>query len=111
MVQRQILQNVTLVKKTTKKWLSGKRYKLAKGKSVSRESKSTEPTPPELTSVSTQTDTQVEGSHSQEQQQVLQEEEQALIKRGLANGADDSGCDDSDRDSAMEDSDFSDSDF
>ena len=42
----------TLVKKTTEKWLSGKRYKLAKGKSASRESKGKEPAPPELTSVS-----------------------------------------------------------
>jgi len=110
MVQKQILQHFTLVKKTTEKWLSGKRYKLARGKSASRESKSTEPTPPELTSVSTQMDTQAEDSHSQEQQ-VLQEEEQALIKLELANGADDSGCDDSDRDSAMEETDFRDSDF
>ena len=101
----------TLVKKTTEKWLSGKRYKLAKGKSASRESKGKEPAPPELTSVSTQTDPQVEDSQSQEEQQALQEEEQALIKLGLANFQDDPSCDDSDRDSAMGESDFSDSDF
>ena len=101
----------TLVKKTTEKWLSEKRYKLAKGKSASRESKGKEPTPPELTSVSTQMDTQVEDSHCQEEHQVLQEEEQALVKLGLENFADDPSCDDSDRDSAMGESDFSDSDL
>lgn len=101
----------TLVKKTTEKWLSGKRYNLAKGKSASRESKGKEPAPPELTSVSTQTDPQVEDRQSQEEQQALQEEEQALIKLGLANFQDDPSCDDSDRDSAMGESDFSDSDF
>ena len=57
----------------------------------------------EVTNVSTQAETEVEDS----QEQVQQEEEQALIKLGLAQYADDSGCDDSD--SAME-SDFSDSD-
>jgi len=61
--------------KTTEKWLSGKHYKLAKGKAASRESKGKEPTQPELRSVSMQTDMQVEDSHSQEEQQVLQEEE------------------------------------
>ncbi|CAH3032976.1 unnamed protein product [Pocillopora meandrina] len=91
----------TLVKKTTEKWLPGKRYNLAKGKSASRESKGKEPAPPELTSVSTQTDPQVEDRQSQEEQQALQEEEQALIKLGLANFQDDPSCDDSDRDSAM----------
>lgn len=101
----------TLVKKTTEKWLSGKRYKLAKGKAASRESKGKESTQPELTSVSMQTDTQVEDSHSQEEQQVLQEEEQALIKLGLANFADYPSFDDSYRDSAMGESDFSDSDL
>lgn len=89
------------------KWLSGKWYKQAKGKtkSATRESSNTdsEPTPPELASVSTQTDTQVEDSLSQEQ--VLQEEDQDLIKLCFANNEDDPGCD-SDRINAMGDSNF-----
>ena len=43
------------------------------------------------------------------QKEVEQEEEQAIIKLGLAQY--DSGCDESDGDSAMGESDFSDSDF
>ena len=99
----------TLVKMTTEKWLSGRRYKLSKGKSAAREALGTsekEPTLIETTSASTQTETEENSREEQKQQQ--QEEEQALIKLGLAQYADDPVCDDSDWDSAME-SDFSDS--
>ena len=99
----------TLVKMTTEKWLSGRRYKLSKGKPAAREALGTsekEPTLIETTSASTQTETEENSWEEQKQQQ--QEEEQALIKLGLAQYADDPGCDDSDRDSAME-SDLSDS--
>lgn len=54
--------------------------------------------------MSTQTETEVE-----ESQEQVQQEEQALIKLALGQYADDSGCDDSNRDSAMGESDFSDS--
>ena len=99
-----------LVKKNTEKWLSGKRYKLAKRKSATKEPlKTVEPTL-ECTNVSTQTDNQAVDQESHKE--VEQEEEQALIKLGLAQyAADDSDPDDSDRDSAMGESDFSDSDF
>ena len=99
----------TLVKRTTEKWLSRRRYKLSKGKSAAREALGTsekEPTLIETTNASTQTETTEEDSREEQEQQ---EEEQALIKLGLAHYADDPGCDDSDKDSAME-SDFSDSD-
>lgn len=98
-----------LVKKTTEKWLSGKRYKLAKRKSATKEPlKTVEPTL-ECTNVSTQTDIQAVDQESHEE--VEQEEEQALIKLLHQYAADNSDPDDSDRDSAMGESDFSDSDF
>ena len=99
----------TLVKMTTEKWLSRRRYKLSKGKSAAREALGTsekEPTLIETTNASTQTETTEEDSREEQEQQ---EEEQALIKLGLAHYAHDPGCVDSDGDSAME-SDFNDSD-
>ena len=71
----------SLVQKTTAKWLSSKQYKLSKGKSMtgwSEAGKTSEPAV-ECTNVSTHTDV------------VEQEEEQAIIKLGLAQY--DSGCD------------------
>lgn len=95
-----------LIKKTADKCLSAKRYKLAKGKSKGLPSKTSEALI-ESAEVSTQTDNQQEDPDNQAQ--IEQEEEQAIIKLGLAQyTADDS---DSDRDSAMGDSDFSDSEF
>lgn len=75
----------TLVKMTTKKWLSGRRYKLSKRKSAAREALGTsekQPTLIETTSASTHTETEENSREEQKQQQ--QEEEQALIKLGLA---------------------------
>ena len=87
----------TLVKMTTEKWLSGRRYNLSKGKSAAREAHGTsekEPTLIETTSASTQTETTEEGSQVEQEQQ--QQEEQALSKLGLAHCPDDPGCDFSD---------------
>ena len=100
----------SLVQKTTAKWLSSKRYKLSKGKSTTGRSEAGKTSGPavECTNVSTQTD-MVVYIEEISREEVEQEDEQAIIKLGLAQY--DSGSDESDGESAMGESDFSDSDF
>ena len=77
------------------------------GEDMFQASKTSEPAV-ECTNVPTQTDIVVDIEEIS-QEKVEQEEEQAIIKLGLAQY--DSGWDESDGDSAMGESDFSDSDF
>lgn len=90
----------SLVQKPTVKWLSSKRYKLSKGKSTNGRSEAgkTSESAVECTNVSTQTDVVVDIEEIS-QEEVEKEEEQAIIKLGLAQY--DSGCDESDGDGAV----------
>lgn len=99
----------SLMKKKNAKWLSSKRYKLLKGKSMTAQSEAGKTSEPavECMNMSTQTHLVVDIEEIS-QEEVEQQEEQAIMKLGLAQY--DCGCDESDRHSAMEKSDFSDSD-
>ena len=99
----------SLMKKNNAKWLSSKHYKLSKGKSMTAQSEAGKTSEPavECMNMSTQTHLVVDIEEIS-QEEVEQQEEQAIMKLGLAQY--DCGCDESDGHSAMEKSDFSDSD-